>query len=100
MKPIFAAAAAALLIAGPGLAQDDPHAAHPAVAEGTGQIKAVDAKAGSVTIHHAPIAALGWPAMTMTFAASPQVLQTAKPGQTVRFTVTTAGNQVIAIRPR
>jgi Cu(I)/Ag(I) efflux system protein CusF len=102
LKPALAAAAL-LLTAAPALAHDD--ASHPAAAaagtvEGTGQVKTVDAKAGAVTIHHGPIAALGWPAMTMTFKATPAALQAAKPGQTVRFTLQTADNQVIAIRPQ
>ena len=102
------AAAAALLIAAPALAQTrapSPHAvpateASGATAEGVGQIKAVDAKAGTLTIHHGPIAALGWPAMTMTFKATPEALQAAKAGQKVRFTLKTPENQVVAIQPQ
>ena len=104
------AAAAALLIAAPALAQtsdSDAHADHhteaaapAATAEGTGEIKSVDAKAGTLTIHHGPIAALGWPAMTMTFKATPEALQTAKAGQTVKFTLKTPDNQVVAIQPQ
>ena len=106
------AAAAALLIAAPALAQTaapDAHAGHhpdadaPAAAstaDAVGQIKSVDAKAGTVTIHHGPIATLGWPAMTMTFKASPEALQAAKPGQTVKFTLKTPDNQVVAIQPQ
>lgn len=40
-------------------------AATPPVYESTGQVTAVDAK--GVTIAHAPVAALNWPEMTMTF---------------------------------
>ena len=69
-------------------------------AEAIGQIKSVDAKAGTLTIHHGPIAALGWPAMTMTFKANPEALQGAKAGQTVRFTLKTPENEVVAIQPQ
>lgn len=60
----------------------------------------MDAKAGAITLHHGPIAALGWPAMTMTFKASPEALQAAKVGQTVSFTLKTPENQVVAIQPQ
>lgn len=106
MKFAFAAAAA-LLSALPAFAQTaatpEERAEAPAparTAEAMGQIKSVDAKAGTVTIHHGPIAALGWPAMTMTFKATPEVLQAAKAGQTVKFTLKTPDNQMVAIRPQ
>jgi Cu(I)/Ag(I) efflux system protein CusF len=96
--------AAALLGAAPALAQTAAPAAAAtpaaATAEGTGQVKSVDAKAGTVTLHHGPIAALGWPAMTMTFKATPEALQAAKAGQTVKFTLKTPENQVVAIQPQ
>jgi Cu(I)/Ag(I) efflux system protein CusF len=101
------AAAAALLITTPALAQTaepDAHAARDAetapanTAEATGQIRSVNVKAGAITIHHGPIAALGWPAMTMTFRAAPGALQAAKAGQTVKFTLKTPENQVVAIQ--
>ena len=106
----YALAAAALSIAGPALAQANAadlasgqHAeASPPVStvEASGQIKSVDARAGSVTIHHGPIGALSWPAMTMTFKATPDALRSAKAGQTVKFTLRMADNQVVAIQPR
>ena len=106
----FALAAASLLIAGPAFAQADgagPQAGHNAEAaaagstvEAAGEIKSVDAKAGTLTIHHGPIAALSWPAMTMTFKATPEALQAAKAGQTVKFTLKTADNQVVAVQPQ
>ena len=45
----------------------EDHAPAPQSAEGQGTVKAVDAKAGTITIAHEPIAALKWPAMTMKF---------------------------------
>lgn len=104
MKLVLAAAAAAL-IATPALAQHGGHdraapaaAAAPAAITATGVIKSVDAKAGTVKIHHGPIPALKWPAMTMDFKASPQALAAAKPGKSVTFTLDASGKQVTAIR--
>jgi len=64
--------------------------------------KAVDAKAGKVTLHHGPITALGWPAMTMTFKAAPSLLTAIKPGQSVKFTLkpTDGSGEVVAIAPQ
>lgn len=60
--------------------------------QGVGTVTAVDAKAGTLTINHGPIAALQWPAMTMSFKANPaSLLGSIRAGQKVRFTVTTGG---------
>lgn len=96
---------AVLAIGGPALAQSaQPGApagsAQPATTEGVGQIRAVDARAGTITIHHGPIQTLGWPAMTMAFKATPEVLQSAKAGQAVRFTLQGPDNQVVGIKPQ
>ena len=61
-------------------------------------LKGVDAKAGAIKIRHGPIAALKWPAMTMDFKASPQVLATARTGKTVTFTLDAAGEEVVALQ--
>ena len=103
---IVLAAAGLLALATPAVAQPAGHdhaamanAAAPAAgAQGTGVVKAVDAKAGAITLHHGPIAALKWPAMTMTFKASPEVLKSAKVGKTVTFTLNAAADQVVAIQ--
>ena len=88
-------AAVATLAATPALAQSGnmagmhvaaPAAAAPKTGQGSGKVTSVDAKAGKITLHHGPVAALGWPAMTMTFKAAPQLLQGIKAGQTVTFT--------------
>lgn len=117
MKPLLALAAA-LSIAAPAFAQTAAQTApetaaqtapqtsasgpreEATTAQGTGEIKAVDSRAGTVTIHHAPIAALGWPAMTMAFKASPEALRAARTGETVSFTLDPADNRVVAIQPR
>jgi Cu(I)/Ag(I) efflux system protein CusF len=67
---------------------------------GSGVITAIDPKAGSVTIRHGPIPGVGWPAMTMTFKATPpSLLSGIKPGDKVAFSVRVGDgdNQVTAI---
>jgi Cu(I)/Ag(I) efflux system protein CusF len=104
---IVVVAAASLAVASLATSAFAQHAGHehgeaaaaPSSApQGTGVVKALDAKSGSITIHHGPITALGWPAMTMTFKASPEVLKAAKAGQTVTFTLNAAGDEVVAIQ--
>jgi Cu(I)/Ag(I) efflux system protein CusF len=60
-------------------------------AEGVGLIKAINAKAGTITIKHDPIKALGWPAMTMTFKTSAALVKDFKAGQKVKFAVRVGG---------
>ena len=55
------------------------------MAKGTGKVMAVDAKAGTVTLQHGPIAEAGWPAMTMAFKASPAIVSQVKTGDQVDF---------------
>ena len=52
-------------------------------ASGMGTVQTVDGTAGKVTIAHGPIAPVHWPAMTMTFKASPEQLASVKAGQKV-----------------
>ena len=53
-----------------------------------GTIDAVDAKAGTVTITHGPIATLKWPGMTMDFAlANATLAANLKPGVGVAFEI-------------
>jgi Cu(I)/Ag(I) efflux system protein CusF len=109
MKLILAAVAA-LALGGPAFAQAGhdmgkmPGMARPdapAGAQGAGVIKKLDAKAGSVTLQHGPIAALSWPAMTMAFKADPALLKDLKVGQQVTFTLKTGGTpEVVAIQPK
>ena len=83
MKLILAAVAA-LALSGPAFAQAGhemskmpgmDHSTPAAGAQGAGVIKKLDAKGGSVTLQHGPIAALSWPAMTMAFKADPALLK-------------------------
>lgn len=51
-----------------------------------GVIDAIDAKTGTLTITHEPVASLKWPAMTMEFAtANPSLASRVKPGAKMSF---------------
>ena len=70
---------------------------------GSGVIKAIDAGAGTLTIQHGPIPAVGWPAMTMAFKAEPStMLKTVKVGEKIKFDIKVTGMEgaVTAIMPR
>jgi RND family efflux transporter MFP subunit len=52
-----------------------------------GKLESIDAKAGTVSITHGPVASLKWPGMTMDFTlANSGLIGTLKPGATVEFT--------------
>jgi Cu(I)/Ag(I) efflux system protein CusF len=55
------------------------------IGSAVGTVQSIDAAAGKITIAHGPVEALKWPAMTMTFAATPEQLATVKTGQKVQF---------------
>jgi Cu(I)/Ag(I) efflux system protein CusF len=56
--------------------------------QGVGVVKAIDTAKDTITLRHEPIASVGWPAMTMTLkVASPDLLQVAKIGDKVQFTL-------------
>lgn len=58
-----------------------------------GVLKAVNAKDSKVQIAHEPIAALGWPEMTMWFVLRAPLPQDIKVGDTVRFEMTQESNK-------
>ena len=61
-----------------------PEAAKSHTAEGT--VESVDAKTGTVSIAHGPVASLKWPGMTMDFKVKdPALLQGIKAGAKIRF---------------
>ena len=70
-------------------------------ADGAGVITAVDPTAATITINHEAIRSIGWPAMTMTFKASPAVLREAAVGDRIQFdlTVRDGAGEVTAIYP-
>ena len=86
----------ALLFAGAACAQTPAPAPAAAAAEApaktaqaTGVVKEIDLKTGMVTIKHEPVAAFGWPEMTMSFRAVPaDLLKGVKVGQKIEFETT------------
>jgi len=71
---------------GPAMPASQPSAQ--ADAPGVGVVQSIDAASGRITIAHEPIAALGWPAMTMGFKVSrPELLEGIKDGQRIDFTL-------------
>ena len=95
MRAALAAAllAAALAACGeaPPDAQPSPAAAEAQTASGSGTVTAVDAAAGKVTLAHEAMPAIGWPAMTMTFAADPALLAGVAQGDRVAFELAVGG---------
>ena len=86
MKRIVIALVAALLL---GSAPDllaGKHEAPAVTHTATGIVKKVEPGAARVTLHHDPIAVLGWPAMTMPFSVKDRkILASVKPEQKVEF---------------
>jgi Cu(I)/Ag(I) efflux system protein CusF len=93
MRIGLAMALLATAIAGCSDATPDAQPSAPAAAEtrsgkGTGTVTAVDSGTGTVTIAHGPMPDVGWPAMTMTFAADPALLGSVAEGDRVAFGLT------------
>lgn len=62
------------------------------MAKSTGTVTAIDKSAGKITLDHAAIPEVSWPAMTMAFAAKPALLEGVAVGDKVAFEVTINGN--------
>ena len=76
----------------PGMGKTDQKAEQK-TASSTGTVTALNAAGKKITLDHAPIAAVNWPAMKMEFATAASVdLSKVKVGDKVRFTVTGSGN--------
>lgn len=72
------------------------------VAHGVGVVKAIDAKAGSITLSHGPVAEVHWPAMTMAFkVVDAKLLAGIKVNQKVAFTFRSEGemNAITELKP-
>lgn len=68
----------------------------PAPVAGRGEVKAVMAEHGMLTLAHEPIEALGWPAMTMDFTVAEGVdLTGLKPGDHVTFQLRKEGERYV-----
>ena len=79
--------AAAVSLNVPALGQGAPQVA--------GTVTKIDVSAQKITIHHAPIPNLDMGELTMVFrAASPDLLQQAKPGDKIRFTAERVNGQI------
>ena len=111
MRAIAYAVAAAVLVLGAagvasadnmqGMSMSGPSAAKHG--QGAGVIRAIDPKAGTLTIQHGPIPAVAWPAMTMTFKAKPPtLLKGLRVGEAISFDCTVHGMaaEVTAVRPK
>lgn len=59
-------------------------------ASATGQVKAVDSERGTITIAHAPVPALRWPAMVMPFKATAEQIGQVSPGDEIAFEFTSS----------
>jgi len=71
-------------LGGFGAAAAAPEAAHSVSHQASGTLDAIDAKAGTVTVTHGPVASLKWPGMTMDFVlANPALVDKFKPGAAV-----------------
>lgn len=57
-----------------GMDMGKPSAPGMKVHKTVGVVKALDAKAGTVTFAHEPVKSLNWPAMTMTFSVKDKML--------------------------
>ena len=70
------------------------------VYSGTGIVKSITGD--QVAIAHGPIAGIGWPAMTMTFTAPPDIARNAKAGAKVDFSFQKSGNAYVltSVKPR
>lgn len=56
------------------------------VHKGTGVVKSVDPKKGTVTLAHEPIQSMNWPSMTMSFKAQDgKMVEGLTPGKKVEF---------------
>ncbi|MBU2032544.1 MAG: copper-binding protein [Alphaproteobacteria bacterium] len=82
---------------------DDMGAMDPAEAgqagSGEGSVTEIDQAEGKVTIDHGPIAAVGWPAMTMAFSADEATIDKVAVGDrvTFEFRTTEGGGELTAI---
>ena len=87
MKRIAIALAATLLVgAAPDLMASSKGEEAAVTHTATDIVKKVEPNAGRITLHHDPIAALGWPSMTMPFSVKDRkILASVKPEQKVQF---------------
>lgn len=70
------------------------------MAKAAGKVTAIDTAGSTITIDHAAIPAVNWPAMTMTFKADPKLLAGVAVGDKVTFDLAVKGSagEVLAIK--
>ncbi len=84
--------AAAIAIAMASTAMALPAYAQAEVGHGEGEVRKIDRDQAKITVKHGPITDLKMPGMTMVFRVKdPKLLDAAKEGQEVRFTVLREG---------
>lgn len=80
----------------PGMSSAKPNGATSASAVGT--VEAIDAQNRKIKLKHEPIAAFGWPSMSMEMTAAPSVdLAKVKPGSKVNFTLSKGANDTYTV---
>lgn len=84
----------------PGMKMSESATPAPKVGHTTGNVVAIDTSRSTITIAHHPVAALGWPAMTMTFQATPRQLHGIKAGEQVDFEFSLHGGVAVIQRIR
>lgn len=67
-------------------------------ASATGTVEAIDSQNRKIKLKHEPIAAFGWPSMSMEMTAAPSVdLAKLKPGSKVNFTLSKSPNDTYTV---
>ena len=104
MQRLLAVAGLAIVLAA-GSAPAFAHTGHqaaaaaPQSAEGQGVVRAINARAGTITIAHGPIASLRWPAMTMTFRVQPAtLLRGVTVGRTIHFVLQNQNGRPVVVQ--
>src|SRR5690554_8232149 len=61
------------------------------IAMASGTVKKINLESGMMVIAHGPVETLGWPPMTMSFKASPDLMRDLKEGDVIEFEFTSSG---------
>lgn len=68
----------------------------------SGTVKKINMASGTIIIAHGPVESLGWPPMTMSFKASPNLMRDLKEGDAIEFEFASSGmhSTIISIESR
>lgn len=98
-RPVVAAVIAALMstvLVAPIAQAHEGHVASPNAVQGEGVIRAIDSQAGTVTIAHTGVRALGWTAATARFRMENAAVITGfSVGQRVHFELKNVGGRPV-----